>query len=267
MYSDAGVVQTPVYSNGSWLAALPLANIADRRLSRVARSTDATAASTKGDIDLGVARDVGVLAILVPNLTKTAVPTIRWRGSTVSNFASTVYDSGTVAAWPTGVTAEDAAGLNVYTVTLPTTPQTARYWRFELVDTANVSGYLDVARVIVAGAYSPTINMIYGAKAGVETDTVRTLTDGGAAIYQEKPIRRTNVFSVENLAITEVYASIRKMQRLLGISRQLFFVFDPADPPTLMYERAYLCCMRELGALDYPNFAVNSAAFSLVEEL
>ena len=267
VWSDAGVIQQPTYTGWAFLATLPLSNIADRRLGRLARSTNALAASTTFDIDLGVARAIGVLAILIPNLTKSAVPTIRWTGGT-SAGASDVYDSGAVAPWPTGVGAEDVVGMNVWLPTIPSPSKTARYWRCALVDTANVDGYLNIARVIIAGAYTPSINMNVGGKSMLSSETVRTVTDGGAALYLPRPRRRSDVFTIDNLPLTETFANVRKMQRLLGTSGQLFWIYDPSDPATLMYERAYLGVLQQLDALSYPGvLPTNTVPFGVIEEL
>jgi hypothetical protein len=265
-FSQASVSYTPVYSGGSYAATLPLTNVFDRRLSKVARTSDATVGSCTFDVDLGVARPVGLLAVLIPNLTKSATPTIRWTGGTTVG-ASDVYDSGTVQAWPSSYTAEDANGLNVWKPTIPASAQTARYWRFLCTDTANVDGHLDFARVLIAGAYTPTYNLSVGGKSQLESETVRTITDGGSAVYQPKPRRRSDTFAVRNLSTTETYQTVRKMQRQLGTSGQLFWVYDSADTAILMAERAYLCVMKELGALDAPSSTFNDANFSLVEEL
>ena len=45
-----------------------------------------------------------------------------------------------MAAWPAGVTLEDAAGLNVGSRYIAAADVTARYWRVEIADTANAAG-------------------------------------------------------------------------------------------------------------------------------
>jgi hypothetical protein len=266
VYSDVGVLYSPAFSAGSWLAALPLANVQDARLAYKARSSDALATSTTFDIDLGATRDVGVLAILIPNLTKSAVPTIQWKVSTVSNFATTVYDSTAYAPWPTSQTAEDVDGLNVWLIKVPSSVKTGRYVRCAIIDTANVDGYLDVARVIVAGAYRPTYGISYGAKLALEVATIPTDTDGGATIYNERPIRRGYDFALNNVAESEAMANIFKMQRLLGTSRQLFFVLDETAT-TYLHEQSYLCTIRELGALEFAYATRYGIPFRLREVL
>lgn len=55
-------------SSGSWLSTLPLTNLQNRQVQKVARSTDATNASTKFDLDLLEAKSIGVLALVVHNI-------------------------------------------------------------------------------------------------------------------------------------------------------------------------------------------------------
>jgi hypothetical protein len=264
VYSDSSVEYTPTLSGGSWQATLPLTNLLDRRLARIARSTNALTTSTTFDVDLGTARAVGLLAL--PKHTMTSGATVQWRASsTAGDFSSPIYNSGALDVWPSGATVEDLNGLNVSHVHIPTTTQTARYWRCSIANTANPAGYVDLSRVIVAGTWRPSIGMSTGAKLGLESETERIVSDGGAAFYREKPARRSWDFTVSMLAATESMAIAFKMSRQLGGHGQLFFVFDTAD--AYMHERAFLCVMRELSAVEYPFAEYQSVAFRLVEEL
>lgn len=265
IYSDVGVSYSPVITGGSWSSSLPLSNMQDRRLSKVARSADALAASTKFEIDLGVARAIRVLAL--PKHTISSAGTIRVRGSnTAGNFAAPVYDTGTVNVWPAGIDAEEAAGMNLGWTHVAAAAQSARYWLFEISDATNPAGYVDVGRLVIAKAWQPTINMSVGARLGLETDTDRTVTDGGAAIYNDKPRRRTMTFDIEHLPADEALENGFDMQRIAGKSGQLMFVFDPEDT-THMHRRAFLAVLRELTALEYPYYTDASTPFQVIEEL
>lgn len=264
LWSDSSVSYTVTLSGGSWRAALPLSRVVDRRMAKFARSTDATLLSTQFEVDLGVARSVGVLAL--PKHTMGLTAAVRWRGSNnAGSFGSPVYDSGWRAAWPSGVSIEDAHGINVATVHIPTTPQTARYWLCEISDTGNAAGYIDLHRVVIAGAWYPSTGIAPGARIGAEDDTVRTVTEGGAAFYLEKRIRRTWDFAIPDLGETEALTRAWKLQRQLGKHGQLFFVFDAND--TLMHERAFLCVMRDVNPIELAAAAYHAATFRLLEEL
>lgn len=264
VFSDVGVTYAPAFSGGSYESDLPLANVQNRALQKVARTTDATTGSTQFVVDLGVSRSVGLLAILIPNVTKSATPEIRWRGSPNADLSSPTLDQ-TIDLWPSGVTAEDVAGLNVWSV-LPFTSVSGRYWGGNISDTANADGYLDIARVMVMGRYQPSFNMSYGAKHGLEDDSTRDVSDGGAALYQQKRKRRTFDFQIEHLPEAEAYGSAWKFQRQVGKTGQFFFVADP-DDTTLMHERAFPAVLRQLSALDYLPVSRNSMGFSIVEDI
>jgi hypothetical protein len=264
IYSDASVLFTPTFSGGSWSSALPLANVADRRLAKVARSSNVLVASTKFETDLQTARNIRVLALILPNIS--SVGTCRVRGSNVAgNFAAPVYDSGTVTVYPAGQTAETMDGIKPTFVAVTPALVSARYWLFEVTDTANAAGYIDIARVVIAGGWQPTYNLSYGAQFGLETDTERNYTDGGAAVYKVSPRRRTLVFEHKLLTDTEALTGF-DIQRVAGTSQQLFYVFDPADT-THMHRRAFLATLRSLSALEYAFFNGNTLPFQLVEEL
>lgn len=87
MLNDASTLYTPSYSGGSWVAGLPLTNLSDRRVHKVARSTNDTRSSTLFTCDLGVARDVRCLALVghnfsavAPTDTGSGVSEVRVRG-------------------------------------------------------------------------------------------------------------------------------------------------------------------------------------------
>jgi hypothetical protein len=63
IFSDVGVLLTPTLSGGSWEAGNPLTNLQDRRLWKVARSSDDAETSTRVQVDLGADRAVRVVCI------------------------------------------------------------------------------------------------------------------------------------------------------------------------------------------------------------
>lgn len=263
-YSDDSVSYSPAFSGGSWEATLPLDNLQDRRLSKVARSTNDDAASTKCNVDLGVARSVGILALVGHNLS--AAATIRWYGGT-SSGASDTYDTGALALTFSAVSAENREGINFPVIHVPAAVQSARYWSFDIVDTANVDGYVELGRLVVGGKYQPTINASLGLQLGMEDDTIRTVTDGSSAVYDARPVRRTARFVLDHAPVSEGQGTQWTMQRLLGKSGQTLFITDTAAT-TYMHEQSFLCVLRQLDGLAFPWADGRTAtAYELVEEL
>lgn len=424
IHNDPTVSVTPTYSGGVWEATLPLTNLSSRKLHKVARSTDDALTSTIVKVDLGVARDIRLVAIPKHNLSTVAkarvrlfgaepfvedndfngwtsvgtpvvttgqadpmggtratliedndgaaeegkyrlvsftgdgtkvialtieagtaahtefgifdVDAVAWRhlvratwsggtptlsssdgsgtlytptdlgggmwqiqftvpsvvaananrlyvfpaGNTAANTGTAIFyeamafngqiieaDSGVDDAWPSGLDLEEATGINVPYVHILSTATSARYVRVELADTANADGYVELGRLVVAGGYQPTINMNYGARLGLESDTIRAVTDGGAAVYQEKAVRRVVRFTLDHIEEAEAFASAWQLQRRLSTSGQVFFIWNPDDGATLMHERAFLGVLRQLHGLDNPFLTRHAAAFEIVEEL
>jgi hypothetical protein len=442
IYSDVNATRTPTLGGGSWSASLPLINLQDRRLAKVARSTDAAALSTKFDCDLKAALPVGIIAlpghtistagmvrvrgftaspifdsatfdgtwsqvgtptrtpaalraggavfdligdddgasseafkkallysgnaqkILLVEVSKGPTPSangafiqvtdetapadclwavVTWTGAvpnvgvatgsflgavalgggayrllflttsitaihtntvrigaaqtaaqtgniyvgTVSSWdaatAQLVYDAGWVDVWkevyPTGIlptwhpsyatrklTAEDAVGYPMGFTLIPSTPQTAQFWRVEVNDTTNPAGVVDLGRLVLAMAYQPSINVAYGLKFGLETATVRTETDGAAAVFYVKPKRRTVTGALEDLPTDEALVFPFDLMRRAGTSSQLYFVTDPTDVEHL-HRRSFLCTLRDLSPLEMAAFGRYGTPFNLVEEL
>lgn len=269
IYSDPSVSFTPTFSGGSWNASFPLANLQTRYLdgSNVARSSDALAASTKFDTDLKTTRTVRVIAILVSNITKSSTPTIRIQAGNDNTFAVNLYDSTVVSYWPTGLTAEQAVGTNVwYMAIVPSGTAALRYVRVLLVDTANTDGYLNVARFCVCNGWQPDANMEYGLKQSWDTSTSEQETDGASFIYNRRNGRRVFQFRLPGITDADTLAYPWQMQRILGKDGQFVFVFDPTDAAT-GYERNCLAVFREISAMEYAVYNRQNVPLTIREEL
>lgn len=277
-YVDA-TYYSVAFSGGSWEPTLPLTNLRDRLLVNVTRSTDATTNNTKFDIDLGISRDIRVIAIPTHNLTRSA--TIRFRGASDSGFSNVVVDTGALDAWPViypwgtlpfghpsfwdgKITEEDKQGYNIPFVHIFDTPVNARYWRCEIADSSNPAGYVELSRLFLCSGWQPTLNMSYGAKLRQEPLTEVSISLGKAEFYRNATTRRRVDFSVENLTVDEALTWPLEIQRKLGIDGQLFFVFDPDDTVHL-HRRSFLATVAESSPLDYPYHNRNNVGFSLKE--
>jgi hypothetical protein len=203
--------------------------------------------------------------------------------NSLTTMAASVYDSGWVDAWPAvypagslyttdprlvdgKYTAEEAVGYPMTFVAIPTTPFLMRYTSIQIDDSTNVAGFVDLPRLYVGFAYQPTINMSYGVQHGWEDDTVRTVTDGGAAIFNVKSRRRTVRGVLQDEPDDEAFANIWELQRRRGISEQLFYIFDPADTYHLA-RRSMLCTLRQLSPLELAVGTRDGWPFELVEDI
>lgn len=271
-----------VFSGGNWQLTLPLTNLADPRLAKVARSTDAALAATQFDVDLGTPRSIRVFAIPRHNITIQGRIRIR-ASNTAGVFTAPAYDTGWIDVWtevyaPNSVewehpsfwfgklSGEEAADYDIAFIHVASASKDARYWRFEIDDTANPDGYVELSRLFMAPGWQPTVNMGRGAELGVETDTTVERSLGGIHFYDRQKPRRVARFTLPLLGADEALGQAFEMQRQLGIDRQLFYIFDPADTYNL-HRRSFLGTIRELTPLEFPYVDRVTTAFQLEEVL
>lgn len=266
-------------SSGSWLTALPLDNLKNRILQKVARSSDDANASTKFDIALTKDRPIKVVVLINHNISSAGL--YRIRGSTVSNFSTTVYDSGWKEAWPAvyapisleweqdnfwdGKLSADESAQFIHNLieVLPTT-SIARYWRVEIDDTANPDTYIQIGRLFLAGQWQPSNNIAYGASAGYETNTTLETSIGGTEYFDVRKNFRTFKFSIQDIGYNEGIQKALDMSRSQGIDKEVFLIPDPDDALN-MIRRAFLGRLRTLSVLEYPYYSTNNIGFDIKE--
>jgi len=275
-------VSATTLSGGSWEAALPLANLQDERLSKVARSTNDALASTIVNVDFTNQKFLYVFALPKHNLTIAAL--IRVRMSNASDMSSPTYDTGWVKAYPRiypsemplwddpgtwdGYLAQDDydRGLTFGWTHVLTTPTNGRYLRLEINDTANPAGYVDLGRLITASGYIPVINFETGAQLGWQTSSTSVESDGGAMFHDARSRRRVFNCVLANQSEDEAMVHTWEIERLLGTSKQFFFVYDLADTVHLG-RRSFICTMKELSRMVVAYASYTDVPISLVEEL
>jgi len=272
---------TSVLSNGVWLAALPLQNLQSRVIGKVARSANTQAASTRLDIDLGRSTKTQVLALRNHNLSQSA--SARVTASATPAFTSLDYDSGWRDVWPVvypfgaleweddnwwsgKYTKEEREGyITEWSLVLPKA-KVSRYWRIEIRDLDNPSGFVEFGRLFIGPAWQPVLNMSYGASIQWETKTVVQEARSGAEYFDVRPPYRVEKFVLSWLKQDEAFTRAFEMQRQAGVHGELFFVHDPDDTVHAL-RRRFMGRLRTLNAIEYPYFATNSNAFEIKELL
>ena len=238
-------------SGGSWFAALPLTNLQDRRLGVLARSTDATTASTKFDTNLGSAQSIRIIALVNHNLSNAA--TFRVKGSSSSSFATTVYDSGALDVWPAAYLAtvtDNGTGIWTRALCLPSATS-AQYWRVEITDTANTAGYVQFGRLFIGPAWQPEINIAYNGGITVEDTSVIQTAIGGADYFDERPRVRILRFSTNYMTEADAMNYAYEIQNRMGVTSEVFVVWNP-DDTTHAPRRQFLARLRSLSAITNP---------------
>lgn len=275
--TDAGTL-----SSGSWLSTLPLVNLQNRLVQKVARSTNAANASTKFDINLGGPKQVGVASLVVHNMSVSAK--VRITGADNAGFVTPVYQSAWIDVWPTGMipqslleweednfwlgtlSANARAGYQSPFIHLLPTAQTLQYWRVEVDDTANADGYVQIGRLFVSPTWTPTINYSLGAELVYRDPTPIDTSLSGAEFFDVRGKPREFSFSLEGLTDTEAYDNVLQLQRLVGISGEILQIPDSADT-TRLPARAYvgrLVDLQPIGQIQNGRFKVQITVRELI---
>lgn len=233
------------------VATLPVGNLQDRQLVKVFRNTQTTA---QIDVDFGQVHIVNFAALIKHNLSQTA--TIRWRFSNVSNFATTVYDSGVVDAWPVveefgtlpwGIftwggylNPTVAANYTISTFDVLANVIQARYFRVDISDPDNADGYIQAGRLISGPAYRPSINMANGVEFEFVDESRVTKSRGGQTFIDEVERFRRIRFELINLPEAEIFANVfNRIDRLRGAANDILIIPQPEDPTTWITQNIY----------------------------
>ena len=257
-------IDAATLSGGSWTAALPLGNLQSTIIGKVARSSSPLNSSTKFDMDLGAARAIRGVGIVGHNLSLSA--NYRIRGASDAGFSSVLSDSGWLAAWPGGF---DPEAVNDFSWTLPyslSAPVSARYWRVEIDDTTNSDGFVQIGRVFIGEAWQPITNMSVGASIAWEDGTGVQTALSGAEYFSPVPVFRVARFTTENMTEVEALASASAIQRISGVSGEVFFQWDP-DDAAYAPQLSFLGRLRTLSPIEAPRYQAWDNAWEIKERL
>lgn len=270
-----------VLSGGSWLPALPLANLQNRTLKKVARSSSLATSATQFTIALDRSRSIRALVLVNHNLTSNA--TVRVTGSDAADFSLLTYDSGWSPAYPAvfdietlqweddsfwsgQASQEDLEGLTQTALSVLAAPAFGRYWRWEISDPTNPAGFVQIGRAFLSGEWQPSHNYSYGASLGVETSTAVATSLGGAEYFDRRDPVRVMRFSLEYLDETEAFARGFDLMRKAGIDREVFVIADPDDGPNIQ-RRSFLGRLRTLNPLEQAVHELANMSFEIKELL
>lgn len=260
---------------------MPLTNLQDRLLSRLARSTNLDTASTQFLLSLTSTRTISVLALCRHNLSGAA--TWRIRAYSDAGLTDLLYDSGTVNVWEAlygqdqlewhndnfwsgQILDEDLEGHYWNAIHVLPAPVSARYWKLELSDPTNYDGYVQAGRLFLSEAWVPAYNMSYGANIGYTSRTEVEEAWDGSEYFDIKAPYRVVQFSLEYLQHEEAMTRALDIQRVANIHNEVLFVWDPEDVQQLI-RRSFLGRLRELSPIEQPYHNAYQTSFVIKELL
>lgn len=286
-YPDWGVHSTEVViSGGSWEPGLPLENVVDVDVSKVARSVDATTGSTVIDVAM-ISNNKIVKAVGIFNHNLQGVnATIRVRLGTVANMSSGVqYDSGILNIWdnvhPNNMPLWDIAadqdndlstaervdrGYPVPFVIWTGETLPWLYMKIEIDDTSNIDGFIEIGRLWFGSGFQPDINFEPGAQLGWETSSESIEMDGGRLFHIDRALRRVATLMLPQVPDDEAYVHIWRMYQKLGTTGQLLFMYDVTDT-VHMHRRAFLATFGGLSSFQAIHGSRVAIPVHLVEEI
>lgn len=267
-------------SGGTWLSTLPLANLQNRLIAKVARSSGTTTAATQFDINLGRARRIGMLSLIGHNLT--VVAKVRIRGDDASDFATPLYDSGWVDVWPAGMIPPELLEWEDDNFWLGTLSDQARagyqspfihrvaslpslqYWRVEVDDASNSDGYIQIGRLFLADVWQPTYGPVVGAAIGMDDTTPVESSLGGSEYFDVRAKPRVHRFEMRAMNKDEAYSRVLDLQNLLGVSGEILIDPDYADAENKP-RRAFVGRLRSLSPVIESSPGVFDTSFEIRE--
>lgn len=231
-------------TGGAWQASYPAINATRQpvEISRIARSTNASTASTTMNIVLDKARSCQMVAVVNHNLSEAAF----WRVRFYAENDALLYDSGDLEVWP-GIypTSELLFEDENWWSGKANAEQRARYvaniWhradgnysvktiRLDFMDPANDAGYVQIGHVEPSGWWQPTFNHTNGAELGLSSRIAVSESDSGSEYFSEQRIRREFSSAFALLPQDEALTKAFEWQREHDVSRPFFFIQDPDD--------------------------------------
>jgi hypothetical protein len=266
IFSYPDLTLSGTLSGGSWQSSLPLSNLTQQLLSKVARSTNALASSTLIQVNLGSAKAIRCFALLNHNISFAG--TVRIRGYSDSSYSSMVTgaDTGAVNVWPqSNFTTDDASKYPNSWIGLFSSSKTAQYWKIEITDTSNPNGYVQLGRLWLGDAnFEPSVGLNYGSSLGyVPRDLIEESL--GGVKWSEKRIPRRSMHATFDALTDEDKYQALILSKTLTTTDEMLFISDAAALPKAMLLESFLATAESLSPLTYPYYGAHQWPIQLLE--
>lgn len=272
---------TGTFSGGTWEATLPLNNLKDGDVKKVARSDGITQSDTKFVVDLGTTVPVVLDCFVLLN--HSGSTDAQWRivvtnDATDANPASRVYDSGFIDMWvPTVLLGtlpwgafpwsgydEAAYPRGITSIHITEDTYTARYIWVYINDESNADGYFESGRFLSGPVWSPEINYEFGANIRYVDESVVKRTRGGRRLVTSRPSYRVFEFRFDNLTQNEAYGTAFEISRQIGKSGSILIITNPEDSGELLFKRTIYASLNDTAPIVEQQF--DRWAWSIVAE-
>ncbi len=241
-----------VTSPSSWSAALPLANVQDRVLQKVARTNTGVKTALININLTAQARLIGCVALANHNLSTSA--TVQFRGysgpivdgsptgvlrfdSTANYFAWPVIyaaDRGLIPwenknFWRGTVEEDQRKSYTHLAVYYAPSDQICKSVTIAITDTSNADNYLEIGRIFLGRTVEPEYNPDYGDISQGYIDLTEIQRAVGTKYFYVQPKMRTLDILLKNLNQTEALSGFYDAQREVGVSGELLYAFSKPE--------------------------------------
>lgn len=225
-------------------------NVQDMQLAKSYVANSATSAFM--EFDFAQSRVIDTVAILGHNL-KQSGGTVRIRIGNDNTFATNLYDSGTVNAWPTveefgylaygefhwgGILSAEA--VVDYTISYFKALDQAVQARYMRIDLASTTDLIEIGRVFAGPSYRPTNNMAYGWSIGWVDESRVTKSRSGNTFVDERPRYRRLSFDLVAMPEDEIFHNVfNHLDRRKGIAGDIIVMPQNEDETTYITQNIY----------------------------
>ena len=267
------------FSWGQWTAGLPLPNLANRRLRKVARSVSADTDDTRFRVTLPAGQTFRVIVLGPMNVTTAYQYRIR---SYTDGFAAVVYDSDWVKPFEgsgggpldrewedpffwLGIEPYDDPDRGIWLIHILPEPVTGRLWSVEIDDRYNTDGYIEIGRLFMPAAWTPSINYALGNNGlGLRNNALSSAALSGSKQFWRRLNPRQFRFTLDYLPEAEAFGEAYRFMQRVGFDGEVFVIPDPDDAANIQ-KRSFLGTVMEMDALSQAVFGHASAGFQIEE--
>jgi hypothetical protein len=272
---------TGTYSQGSWEASLPLANLAQEDVQRVARSTGLAAGATKFRIDLGAGLPIVASDFVLLNHNASTAATIRivvTNNAADADAGQRALDTGVMPVWgPTVIPGSMPWGTFPWDGIDPRAYPSGyvffhhadgapigRYIWVYLSDPANPAGFLQAGRFMSGAAWSPRSNVDYGTSIRWIDPSEARRTGGGRRLVVGRPRYRQFEMVFHRLTKNEAFGIALEVDRQLGKGGNFFLAMDREEDGAFRFRRSVYAALVDTAPVGIPR--LNTWTWSLSGE-
>ncbi len=206
-------------SGGGWAE---ISNVQNRKLYSVARSSDASAASTQFFVNLGSAQPIKCLSLHAHNLTWSAAVTLK--AGTLAGGDDILSSTGNAAY---SIVFDSSRTFSTHYDVIIDADVAAQYWTVEIDDVSNPAGFVEIGRVGLWQGLEPEYNMSWGVQYGIN-DNMSSIerSIAGDFLYSQHAKKRTARFALDWLNDNE-RDQAHEISRVIGKTGEvLLYVGD-----------------------------------------